>query len=191
MSTGEVVCVLGTSASVTFFTPTVTYPDNTKEDCILGILPYPTFEGGQKIALQRGAGLCVFRSDEQREYAAAVFIKWMTSPEQNNRFTIETGYMPVTQAAFDDYLLQEFDDITDENILKLRETIILMQREFTFYYPAVFAGYEDMQNEFNQKLLYTAENVRNDYQNLLNTHNSDLAFEMAIESVFERFVAEW
>ncbi len=53
--TGDIVCSTGSTAGVVFFSPTVTYPDNTTEPAELALLPYPVFEGGKKIAIQRGA----------------------------------------------------------------------------------------------------------------------------------------
>ena len=61
MATGEIICGINTSASVSYFSETVTFADNSKEDLELTILPYPIFAGGQKTALQRGAGLSVIK----------------------------------------------------------------------------------------------------------------------------------
>lgn len=55
--TGDIVCSTGSTAGVSFFSPTVTYADNTSEPAELAILPYPVFEGGKPAALQRGAGM--------------------------------------------------------------------------------------------------------------------------------------
>ncbi|NLW64516.1 MAG: extracellular solute-binding protein [Syntrophomonadaceae bacterium] len=46
--TGDIVCSTGSTAGVSFFSPTVTYADNTSEPIELAILPYPVFEGGKK-----------------------------------------------------------------------------------------------------------------------------------------------
>lgn len=93
--TGEIVCSTGSTAGVMFFSPTVTYADNTTEPAELAILPYPVFEGGRKIAMQRGAGMCVIKSTEEKEQLAANFLKWFTRPENNLRFVTLTGYLPV------------------------------------------------------------------------------------------------
>lgn len=50
------------------------------------MLPFPTFEGGKKVAIQRGAGIAAAKSTSQKEKTAAVFLKWFTAPEQNMRF---------------------------------------------------------------------------------------------------------
>lgn len=55
--TGDLVCSTGSSAGILFYGDSITYADGTVEAVEYSILPYPTFEGGQKIALQRGGGL--------------------------------------------------------------------------------------------------------------------------------------
>ena len=69
-----------------FYGDTVIYPDNTSEAIESIVLPYPVFEGGQKIALQRGAGMVVAKTNPTRELAASIFLKWLAAPEQNMRF---------------------------------------------------------------------------------------------------------
>ena len=48
------------------------------------------------MAVQQGAGMVVTKSDEAREKAAVTFLKWFTAPEQNVRFAMSSGYLPVT-----------------------------------------------------------------------------------------------
>ena len=189
MASGEIVCVLDTSAGVTFYPETVTYSDNTKEICELAVLPQPVFENGENIALQRGGGMCVFKSNNRKEYAAGIFIKWLTTPEQNLRFTEHTGYMPVTISAFDDFMAKESEGITNDNVRKLREIILEMQKTYTFYFPPVFDGFEEMQRNYNQTLRAAAENSRREYLRLLETQDPILAYESATRGVFERFKA--
>jgi multiple sugar transport system substrate-binding protein len=76
--TGDIVCSTGSTAGILFYGDTVTYADNTVEKVEYTVLPYPVFEGGKKIAIQRGGGMAVIRSDEKKEYASAVFLKWFT-----------------------------------------------------------------------------------------------------------------
>ena len=64
--TGGVVCVTSTSAGAMFYPDKVTYADNTKEDVEFDVMPYPLFEGGEKIAMQRGGGICIFKSDAKK-----------------------------------------------------------------------------------------------------------------------------
>jgi len=189
MATGEVVCVTGSSASLTFYPDTVTFADNTKEPLELDLLPYPVFEGGGNVSIQRGGGMCVFKSDSKREYAAGVFLKWFTDPEQNLRFTRQTGYMPVTVSAFEDFKTNDLGNITNANVRKLYETLIYMQDNYTFYVPPVFEGFVEIQRSYNQRLLQVAESSRWEYLSLLETHDPETAFDLATSGVFEQFVS--
>ena len=191
MATGELVCLTGSSASVTFYPDTVTFADNTKEPLELDLLPYPVFEGGENISVQRGGGMCVFKTDSVREYAAGVFLKWFTDPEQNIRFTEQTGYMPVKETAFEDFRASDLNDIELMNVRKLYETLIFMHENFTFYVPPVFEGLDGIQRNYNQSLLRAAEISRGEFLDLLDTHDPAAAFETATGGKFELFVSEW
>ena len=58
--------------TVVFYGDSITYPDNTVEQVAFSILPYPIFSGGEKIAIQRGAGMLIASSTPEKEYAAAL-----------------------------------------------------------------------------------------------------------------------
>ena len=93
---GDILCSTGSTAGILFYGEEITYPDNTKEAVEYAVLPYPSFESGEKIAIQRGSGLVTAKSTPAKEEGAALFIKWFTAPEQNMRFVASTGYLPVT-----------------------------------------------------------------------------------------------
>lgn len=186
--TGDIVCNIGTSAGVTYYPQSVTYPDNTKEDARFAILPYPVFEGGKKVALQRGGGMCVFASDSRKEYAAGVFLKWLTAPEQNLQFTSNTGYMPVTEAAFDNFMAQKNENIKNENIIKLFEAVVAMQKEYTFTVPPVFSGFEELQKRYKENLLKTVEGAQREYLGLLEEQAPDAAYGAVSQGAMQRFI---
>jgi multiple sugar transport system substrate-binding protein len=130
--TGEVIAALGSTAGILYYGDTVTYADNTQEHVDYEVLPYPVWEGGQKVALQRGAGLVVASSDASREAAAVVFLKWLTAPEQNLRFVRSTGYLPVTTEAYAERMDQEIAAAEDPKIAELLTTAVAMQAEYRF-----------------------------------------------------------
>lgn len=100
LRTGDAVASVASSASVLYYANTVTYPDNTSEPVEIISLPCPTFAGGEKLVMQRGAGICTVRSTPERERACVTFLKWLTAPKRNVDFVTQLGYMPVTQTAF-------------------------------------------------------------------------------------------
>jgi multiple sugar transport system substrate-binding protein len=158
--TGDVVAITSTSAGAMFYPNSVTYKDNTKEEVEFIVLPFPVFAGGEKVAAQRGGGMCVIKSTAPKEYAAAVFLKWFTSPEQNLRFTASTGYIPVTKQAFDDVSANSLDTIDNELIKKAFLTALEMQKEYRFYIPPVFDGFDALQNRYIQEIQKGARDAK-------------------------------
>ncbi len=141
--TGDLVCSTGSSAGILFYGDTITYTDGTVENVEYDILPYPVFENGEKIALQRGGGLMVAKSDEKKEYAAAEFIKWLTASEQNMRFVGETGYLPVTKLAFEMDLVPHLELLEDVRIKKMLTSVLSMYEEYEFFSAPNYASFDD------------------------------------------------
>ena len=148
--TGDLICSTGSSAGILFYGDTITYADGTVENVEYSILPYPVFEGGQKIALQRGGGLLVAKTDEKKEYAASVFIKWLTASEQNMRFVSKTGYLPVTKQAFEIDMVKNFETIEDARIKEMLTAVLSMYNNYELFcapnfrdFDATSKGYED------------------------------------------------
>jgi multiple sugar transport system substrate-binding protein len=186
---GDIVCILGTSAGVIHNPETITYSDNTREASQWIALPYPVFEQGEKVVIQRGAGMCIFKSSKEKEYAAGVFLKWFTEPEQNMRFTRRTGYIPVTEAAYGDLMAQEIINIESPAIRNLYETLIQMRREYRFYVPPVFTEYENIQRDYRSALPRTAANSRREFLNMGGRKNPT-AYETVSNGVFQMFINE-
>ncbi|WP_245534722.1 extracellular solute-binding protein [Treponema primitia] len=158
--TGEVACVTGTSAAAIYYPDSITYKDNTKEGAEFIVLPFPVFKGGEKVAAQRGAGMCVIKSTPAKEYAAGVFLKWFTAPAQNLRLTASTGYMPVTKQAFEDVMENGLQAIENAMVKKAFLTALDMQKEYRFYIPPVFDGFDEMQRGYIEEIQKIAKAAR-------------------------------
>ena len=105
--TGDIIALVGSTTGATYFPKEVTRPDATTYPIETQVLPVPNFEGTPKYAVQQGAGMVVTKSTEKREYAACVFLKWFTQPEQNLEFCLGSGYLPVTKEASTPKAIQE------------------------------------------------------------------------------------
>ena len=173
--TGDIICALGSTAGVLFYSPTVTYENNITEPVEYAILPYPVFEGGKKIAIQRGSGMCVIKSTKEKEYAAGIFLKWFTQPEQNLRFVSCTGYLPVAKEAFGNIMNKEIETVSDQNIKELLKTAIEMQQEYDFYIPPLCNDYDRLQREYETEFKKIASESRDEYQKVLD-YDADEAF---------------
>lgn len=186
MKTGDIVCSTGSTAGVLFYGDSITYPDNTVEQVTFDVLPYPVFEGGEKVALQRGGGMCVFKSDLTREYAASLFIKWFTSAKQNERFVASTGYLPVTQEAFQS-VVSAGAKSENVNVSKLLSTAAGMLEEYRFYLPPVFNGFDEMGEDYTAGWKASVLNAREEYKALLSEQSADAAYEAISGSALSEF----
>ena len=188
--TGDILCSTGSTAGILFYGDEITYPDNTKKSVEYAVLPYPTFAGGEKIAIQRGGGLAVAKSTPEKEEAAALFLKWFTSPEQNMRFVASTGYLPVTGPAFTDHMQREIMENSNPNIQKLLRTAITVHEEYDFYIPPVFHDFNTVSERFEASFLSIAGERREQYLKNLNTMEPDSAYEKAASGALDEFMAE-
>jgi len=146
--TGDLVCSTGSSAGILFYGDSITYADGTVENVEYSILPYPTFEGGTKTAIQRGGGLMVGASTEEKEYAACVFIKWLTAAEQNMKFVDETGYLPVTKQAFETDMPAHLDSIEDTRIQKMLTSVLSMYESYNLFTAPNYTNFDSDSNGF-------------------------------------------
>jgi multiple sugar transport system substrate-binding protein len=188
--TGDIICSTGSTAGILFYGNEITYPDNTKEKIEYVILPYPTFEGGEKVAIQRGSGLIVAKSTPQKEEAAALFLKWFTSPEQNMRFVSSTGYLPITHQAFTDYMEKGMAENTDINIKKLFPAALKVYNEFDFYIPPVFDEYNSIAENFESGFSVLAAQKRKQYLEYLKHYTAEQAYEKAANNALNDFIQQ-
>jgi len=177
--TGEIVCSTGSTAGILFYDSKITYPDNITEQVEYTVLPFPVFEGGNKIAIQRGNGMVVASTTQEKEKAAAFFLKWFTAPKQNMKFVASTGYLPVTNEAFESTIEQEINNYENENIKKLLKTAIKVYKEYDFYITPVFKEYNFISKDYEETFQNLANERRNKYLELLNTMDENSAYEQS------------
>lgn len=93
----------------------------------------------------------VASNEEKKEYAAAVFIKWLTASEQNMRFISSTGYLPVTRQAFETDMDAHIASVEDARIKKMLVAVTSMYREYRFFTPPNFAAFDDIGKEYEKR----------------------------------------
>ena len=189
-ATGAAICTTASSAGSFFYPTRITYADNTREDVEFDVLPFPVFEGGERVVFQRGGGICVTKSEPARERAACLFLKWFTEPERNLRFCANIGYMPVRQSAFDKISAGNFPPI--ENALTKKALIVMagMQKDYRFYFPPVFDGFDDLQTQYADRLRQAALDGRAEYLRLsrANLYDAGRAYYLASRNAMENYV---
>ncbi|MBR4993434.1 MAG: extracellular solute-binding protein [Lachnospiraceae bacterium] len=149
LRTGDAIASVASSASVLYYSDTVTYPDNRTEDVEIISMPVPTFKGGKKMVMQRGAGICTVKSDPKREAAAATFIKWLCEPTNNDKFVTSLGYMPVTNEGFN-LLEGEVENLESAKYKSLYDAYIKTQKEYEFYSAPKFESYLETETAFEK-----------------------------------------
>ncbi len=159
--TGEVAAGIGSSAAILYYNDTVTYEDGTSEPMNLEILPLPAENGKKPYITQAGVGLCAYKTSVQKAEAAVTFAKWLTEPDRNLDFVCQTGYMPVTNGAFDkiDGYRFKTDDYKKlySTLKKAKESSeALSEQQSPEYYSRVYAFYDYLRNEQKQFMLSDA-----------------------------------
>ena len=150
LRTGDAIVSVASSASVLYYSDVVTYEDNTSEQVEIISLPCPAFAQGEKLVMQRGAGICTARSTPEREKACMIFLKWLTEPERNVDFVTNLGYMPVTKAGFETYLPAALDGLEDPKYRSLYEAFLQTREDYTFYTPPQREDYLDLETRFEK-----------------------------------------
>lgn len=156
--TGEVMTGISSSAAILYYNDTVTYEDGTSEPMDLEILPLPAESGKKPYITQAGVGLCSYKTTSAKAEAAAVFAKWLTEPERNIEFVYRTGYMPVTNGAFEKIDTYKFETADYEKLYaalkKAKESSeVLSEQQSPEYYSRVYAFYDYLRNEQKQFIL--------------------------------------
>ena len=187
IKTGNVVVSIGSTAGVLFYSDIVTYNDNITEPAEYLILPYPVIEGGKNIAIQRGGGMSIIKSNETKEYAAGIFLKWFTNPTQNFRFVSSTGYLPVTKEALE-MTVNEKSTISDKKVKVLLDTANEMIEEYNFFYTPLIDNFDELQDTFNKNMKDYALQCKYEYFYLLNKMNEIDAFNTATNNKYEEFI---
>lgn len=182
LRTGDAVVSVASSASILYYSDVVTYPDNTSEVIELISLPCPVFENGEKLVMQRGAGMCVVKSTPEREKAAITFLKWLTEPERNTEFVVSAGYMPVTEEAFNDCLPSAVGELTEKKYVALYGAFMKTEAEYTFYNAPQLASYLDTETSFENNVRLRLLSARDAYK--ASSDRSDAFAERLIRSAY-------
>jgi len=151
LRTGDAIASVGSSASVLYYADEVTYADNRTEKVDITAYPVPCFEKGEKMVMQRGAGICAVKSNTEREKAIATFVKWLTSPEINVKFVTSVGYMPVTNKGFE-LLPDQIEKLDSPKYKSLYEAYIQTQKDYTFYSAPKLDNYLDLETTFEKEV---------------------------------------
>ena len=140
IKTGEIISFIGSSSGSKFFPNEVILNDEESYPIEMEVLPAPQFEGGEKFAVQQGAGMVVTKTNDKEILASVEFLKWFVGVDQNIEFSIRSGYLPVTDQANDIEKIkgQIEDDENADITLSVIKTAIDTVHDNTLYTTKAF-----------------------------------------------------
>ncbi len=118
---GKSIAIICSTTGAAYYPEEVTIDDDYTYPIENMVLPVPNFEGTEPYAVQQGAGMSVISSNEKKEYASAVFLKWFTEEERNIEFSINSGYLPVKKSAND---FDKISAINEKSKNTVKETML-------------------------------------------------------------------
>ncbi len=152
LRTGDAIVSVASSASVLYYSDTVTYDNNVSEKVEIISMPCPVFEGGEKLVMQRGAGVCTLNDEPEKVKACIAFLKWLTDAQHNVELVTALGYMPVKAESFDSYLTPAIEKLTDPKYVSLYEAYIATRNDYSFYTPPQLDSYLDLETRFEEQV---------------------------------------
>lgn len=132
---GNIVAYIDSSSSF------LSIPEHIhQQDIEIKIFPTPHFDTKKSVTIQDGDYMMVVKSSKTKEYAASLFLKWLTSPENNIPFAISAGSLPVHKDAFgmqkiDSQLQKENQTISSVFHSIIEQTISQINQKEMFYVP--------------------------------------------------------
>lgn len=138
IKTGNIIAFVGSSSGATFFPDEVVLNDTESYPINMEVMECPQFEGGEAFAVQQGAGMVVTNTDEKQIYASVQFLKWFTEDERNIRFSVASGYLPVTKSANDVEKIQANASLPEGNMLSIISAAINTVNQNTLYTTKAF-----------------------------------------------------
>ena len=140
MKTGNVIAFVGSSAGATFFPDRVATEDENSYPIEIKTLPAPQFEGGEKIAVQQGAGMVILKKSDAEVEASVRFLKWFTQSDWSIEFCVGSSYMPVTGEYNDIARIERSSPSMKPAVRMTLETSVQTVKDNAMYTSKAFVG---------------------------------------------------
>lgn len=148
--TGEIISFVGSTSGSMYFPTEVTQEDGSVYPVEAKVFPLPNFEGTEPYAVQQGAGILVTKSEEKKEYASTVFLKWFTQADNNMEFCLGSGYLPVLKEANDEKKVEEQlldkGESKDSALFQTLTVGVNMVQDYSLYTNKAFKNGTDARN---------------------------------------------
>ncbi|MDE6729297.1 MAG: extracellular solute-binding protein [Oscillospiraceae bacterium] len=160
---GKSIAIICSTTGAAYYPSEVTINDDYTYPIESMVLAVPNFENAEPYAVQQGAGMSVIRSDAQKEYASAVFLKWFTEEERNIEFSINSGYLPVKKSANDfgkiSEINQNSENAANEITLRSLEFAIEEVNNYAFYTMKPFETASETRDYLGNYIQTSAESA--------------------------------
>ena len=186
---GEIISFVCSTSSSIYFPTEVSVSDDVTYPIDYMILPLPNFEGAPPYEVQQGAGMAVSKSTEAEEYASILFLEWFTSKEQNLKFSLNSGYLPVTNEALEIKTYTEYFENNSAKPLTVDTLKVALEqtRTYTPYATQGFINGSEARNILNTSMIDKAIEDRDSLNNrisqgedrdmLISEYTSDMNFD--------------
>ena len=132
---GKIIAEVCSTSSASYFPTEVTTNDQLTYPIDYLVLPVPIFENATPYLIQQGADMAILKSTPKEEYASILFLQWFTQNEQNLRFTLQSGYLPVKEEALNRTVIDAFyEEHETSSIIKDTIYTALSQMEHGIIY---------------------------------------------------------
>lgn len=186
---GAIISMVCSTTGAAYFPDSVTVDDTYTYDIESMSLPVPNFEGTDPYVVQQGAGMVVVKSDEVKEYACSVFLKWITQKEKNIGFSVNSGYLPVKKEANDISAIKEAAASSPDVMKKTLETAVSEINGYDLYTPKPFEKSSEARDFLGDYIQNTAQEAHDELQaRIAGGESRDTVAE---EYISDEAFAEW
>ena len=92
------------------------------------------------------------------------------------------------QSSFDEIIAGNFPEIANPITVKALLMSAEMQKDYRFYFPPVFDGFESLQAQYAARLRQAADDAREEYLRLLSAQGAAPAFDAVSKDAMENYV---
>ncbi len=176
---GNALISLGSTAGTLYF-PEQKFINDTAYNIDMKIMPTPYLEDGERFFALQGGGIFAFDNGEETNKACIEFLKWITEPQVNTSFAIESGYLPVSKEAFSKEFIEKYieDNDLSENTKKTFMGAYEQYHGMKGYAHEPIKGYQDIRtvigDEFDK---FTRNDARIVRERLENGEDRDAVLE--------------
>lgn len=197
---GELLLSSGSTAGTLYF-PEQKYINDVGYDIEMKILSLPYYEGKDKLFYIQGGGIFALKGSEENNNASVEFIKWLTSPDINAKFAINSGYLPVSKKAFNKEFLEKY--IAENNVEDhTAKTLLAAYEQYDTMIPYVhepIEGFDSVRlvisEEFGDFVSHDVKEIEErvangeNYQEVIQTYLTDEHFNMWYQSFMKKINA--